>query len=330
LPEQYRESIAPLWQKYDLFRHTGMKARTGAAKDDISILMFYVSIDQYLKARGKIGFVITQTIFKTEGGGEGFRRFRCGQNGPEVRCIFMDDWSSLKPFEGAANKTSVVIAQRDGKTRYPVGVSYWRKRAARTPLPEDAPLDQIVYEVCRSSQWQGEPIDDARRDSPWITGRGRCLRPVKRIIGQSYYRAREGTNTGGLNGAYWVERLAEHGDALTLVANCGDIGKIKVGCIESAVETTLLHPLLRGKDVGRWSAEPSLQLLLPHDPDAPAKPIPLGDMRSKYPKALAYFSHFRESLLRRKSNVVRGLMASGEFYAMFGVGPYTFAPYKCV
>lgn len=50
LPEQYRQSIAPLWQKYDLFQHTGMKARLGGAKDDISILMFYVSADQYLDA----------------------------------------------------------------------------------------------------------------------------------------------------------------------------------------------------------------------------------------------------------------------------------------
>lgn len=36
----------------------------------------------------------------------------------------MDDWSSLKPFEGAANKTAVVIAQRDAATKYPVSVSF--------------------------------------------------------------------------------------------------------------------------------------------------------------------------------------------------------------
>jgi hypothetical protein len=46
--------------------------------DDFSVLMLYVSADRYLKPRGKFGFVITQTVFKTEGGGEGFRRLQLG------------------------------------------------------------------------------------------------------------------------------------------------------------------------------------------------------------------------------------------------------------
>ena len=50
----------------------------GAAMDDFSVLMLYVAADQYFKAKGKLGFVITQSIFKTEGGGEGFRRLQLG------------------------------------------------------------------------------------------------------------------------------------------------------------------------------------------------------------------------------------------------------------
>src|SRR5437773_617986 len=37
LPEDYRKATAPLWQKYDLFRHKGYKAKLGGGKDDISI-----------------------------------------------------------------------------------------------------------------------------------------------------------------------------------------------------------------------------------------------------------------------------------------------------
>jgi len=46
LPQQYREATGPIWQRYDLFEHTGLRARLGSAKDDISVLMTYVSIDK--------------------------------------------------------------------------------------------------------------------------------------------------------------------------------------------------------------------------------------------------------------------------------------------
>lgn len=48
LPTDYRDSMAPLWQQYDLFRHKGIKARLGGAKDDLSVLMTYVAHDTYL------------------------------------------------------------------------------------------------------------------------------------------------------------------------------------------------------------------------------------------------------------------------------------------
>lgn len=76
LPDDYRDESAPLWQRYGLFSFTGLRARSGAAMDDISVLMFYVAVDKYLVSRASIGFVITQTLFKTEGGGSGFDGFK--------------------------------------------------------------------------------------------------------------------------------------------------------------------------------------------------------------------------------------------------------------
>jgi hypothetical protein len=76
LPDSYRQDTAFLWQKYQIFPHTGLKARLGSAKDDISILFTYSSADRYLKVGGHLGFVITQTLFKSKGGGQGFRRFQ--------------------------------------------------------------------------------------------------------------------------------------------------------------------------------------------------------------------------------------------------------------
>lgn len=86
LPDLYRRSTAPLWDHYALFPHKGYDAILGKCKDDISVLMTYVAMDKYLKDRGRLGFIITQTIFKT-GASEGFRRLQLGNDGAYLERI---------------------------------------------------------------------------------------------------------------------------------------------------------------------------------------------------------------------------------------------------
>ncbi len=119
LPEMYRQSTASLWTDYGLFRQKGYKAKLGGAKDDISILMTYVCHDAYLKESGKLGFVITQSVFKTKGGGEGFRGFRYSRPGTgetHMAPLAVEDLSNLQPFEGATNRTALITV---GKSETP-------------------------------------------------------------------------------------------------------------------------------------------------------------------------------------------------------------------
>jgi len=326
LPEQYRDATKPLWEEYGLFTLSGWRARMGGGKKDISMLMFYVAVDKYLKDAGRIGFVITQTVFKTEGGGEGFRRFRLGENGVPIWVRWLDDFSALKPFEGAANRTAVVLAQKGRPTRYPVEVGYWRKRRKGGPLPESAPLDQVATELCRTSRWQAQPIDDARANSPWITGRPKSIRAAKRIVGPSAYQARAGCCTW-LNGVYWVEPVAQRPDGLVVVANCGDIGKKKVDSIEKAVECEAVYSLLRGQDVSRWRADPSLQILLAQDETADAsRALDEETVRRQMPHLYEYFKHFEPELRERSG--YKKYLSDQPFYAVYNCGKHVFAPWK--
>ena len=78
LPEDYRQETKELWVHHGLFPHSGMDTILGKGKKDISMLMSYVAMDNYLRERGRLGFVITQSVFKTAGAGQGFRRFQLG------------------------------------------------------------------------------------------------------------------------------------------------------------------------------------------------------------------------------------------------------------
>src|SRR5207244_571306 len=95
-------------------------------KYDISMLMTYVAADRYLRRGGKIGFVLSQTLFKTSGAGQGFRRFILPDATP-FGPLIVEDMVDLKPFEGAANRTVVAVFAKGYAVRYPVAYSRWRK-----------------------------------------------------------------------------------------------------------------------------------------------------------------------------------------------------------
>src|SRR5262249_13107877 len=136
LPEEYRQRSTRLWQQYRLFEQRGLRARLGSSKDDLSVLMLYVAADRYLKNKGRLGFVITQSIFKAQGGGEGFRRLQLG-NREHLKAIQVDDYSRVQCFEGATNRTAVFILQKGSQTTYPVSYNFWQKRE-RGRIPADA------------------------------------------------------------------------------------------------------------------------------------------------------------------------------------------------
>jgi hypothetical protein len=80
-------------------------------------------MDTLLKPGGRLGFIITQSLFKTAGAGAGFRRFniprRDGGETP-LRILHVDDMVSLQPFEGASNRTAVMVLEKGKPTTYPV------------------------------------------------------------------------------------------------------------------------------------------------------------------------------------------------------------------
>jgi len=127
LPQHYRDATQQLWVDYGLFSLSGHIARLGGGKKDLSMLFTYVSLDRYLRSQGRLCFVITQTVYKTHGMGDGFRRFRLGSEGVCFRIEQVDDMVELQPFEAATNRTSVFSATKGSRQRYPVPYILWRR-----------------------------------------------------------------------------------------------------------------------------------------------------------------------------------------------------------
>ena len=323
LPTTYREQLIPLNQQvYELFPHKGAKARHGSASIDISTLFVYVSVDKYLVANGRLGFVITQSVFKSSGGSEGFRRFAL-PDGTPFAVFRVDDLANLQPFEGAQNRTAVMCLQRGAPTQYPVAYVKWHISEPRSiPQTQERPAVSLQ----NMNAW---PVRVHEQQSPWITLPSSCAKAIRKVLGLSPYEAKLGVHTW-LNGAFWLARNDKLARGRRLVVNAHDIGRKKLPRVEASVEEALVYPLLRGRDVGRWTTTPSMFIILPHAADHPGVGIPEATMKKHYPYSFDYF-HTLKSALEERSGYRKFIRpAGGPFYGVYNIGTYTFQPYRIV
>jgi SAM-dependent methyltransferase len=323
LPDATRRATRPLWEQYGLFSLSGSDARHGGGKKDLSMLMLYATADRYLKSGGRLGMVITQTVFQTKGAGDGFRRFRLGPEGEPLKVLRVDDLAALRPFGDAANWTSTIVIEKGAATEYPVPYVKWGMMNDECSAPASGIHHSsfIIQHSCLA-----RPIDPARPSSPWLVLPDKSSGGDTMPVGPSDYTAHLGANSGGANGVYWLEvlRPAEGG---VLVRNITAKSKRSVEVVEQVIEPDLLYPLLRWSDVKRYGAAASCHILLAQDV-ATRTGIDESAMRERYPRTLAYLERFRDLLTTRAA--YRRYQRGGPFYSMYNVGPYTVAPIKVV
>jgi len=325
LPDDYRQASLPIWNKYGLRETGGGKAAIGKSKHELAGLFLYASADSYLKDDCRLGFVITQSLFKNRGAA-GFRSF--SYDSTFLVPIAITDMAECTVFEGAVNRTAtIVVEKRSAGFAFPIPYAAWLPKQA-TDIPEDLDLD-TVKTLVNVMEMKALPSDQNAITSTWLTCPAKVYDSLNLVLGKAYYRAFEGVNSGGAVGVYRVRKLRELNTNTTLIENLGESGRAKVPCVMHQIEDDLLYPYVRGRDILRWRAEAPSLYLLTHDPET-RKPISEKVMKIHYPQAFEYLLGFKKLLLARKTAPVRQQMEQGFFYAILGVGPYTVSPWKVV
>jgi len=329
LPPAYRATIQHLWPRLGLFSLTGRQK--AFSKEDISVLVAYVACDHYLADKGRLAFLMPQSVFKSTLNAAGFRRFRIGHSGPYLGVLAVDDLVQLRPFEGVANRTSIIFIQKGSKTTFPVPYRTWSPRGKSTPPSPDAWSWPEAANQVNIQHQVAEPTDPSHPESPWITGSPEKLRLFSRLRGKCPYRARTGLFTGGANAVYYLELIEERGDGLLRVRNVTDRARRQVHQIEATLEPTFVYPLLRGRDVSEWQYQTSLFVLCPHTQETRMQAVDPLTLQQQAPLTMAYFHLHRDPLKSRKGFVGwERQYFEHAFYACQRVGTYTFAPYKVV
>lgn len=302
LPDTYRRYNEDLWQLYRLHPDVpaGRRQRSARVPLDLSMLFVARCVDRYLKDSGRLAFLITASVFQSELAGRGFRARLLPSGSGEYSFVRIEDLSRLAVFEDAANRTSIVVAEREPPQSAQIPTILWQRGAAAT-IPTDAQLDHALGLTVRH-ELAAEPADPRDPRSPLLVMPEDALRASRAVRRASPYLdvVRNGIHTRGANGILFVDILGRD-DAGVRIRNDPARGRLPaLPQAEASVEPEAVRTLVRGEDVNAGHVTPRLGVLLFHDDNHVSTPLSEEEARTRFPRALEFARTFQPFLQRRR------------------------------
>jgi len=327
LPETYRNRVKDFCKYYGLVSGRGY---SGGIESDISTVITFSAADNWLSDDGIIAFLITWTVFKTASA----RGFRLGYlpGSKALRILQIDDLTSLRPFADAINETSVYVAKKMSSHKQAeftsVPCNIWKPNKGCSLIPPSSTIQDVNLSV---SIKRGLASPVAEWGTPLFTGSESNYQQSSFLKGNSSYLdyAHRGTVSDCAR-VYWVkvEKYApETNRALIRTLTEDELPQARViDPVNGAwIEADLLYPLIRGRDLGRYSfSTKEWYQIIPNKHYETT--LDEESFADHYPLTYSYFKNYEDLLLARSS--YRRYQKHLPFYVIYCVGDYTFMPYK--
>ena len=308
LPLHWRTDAERLWRKYGLWTYpvsADEKHKGRAQYNDIAALVHAVSLDRYATDNGTVAFLVPDNLIIGDPGARAWRKFHYRSDSKadaqtpvdvEFAVTRCEDWSRVKPFGNvAANRPVFVVTQRGLSHTFPVPGFRWKRTDKGSRLHSSW---AVVKDHLVANEGQYDPADSSLEYSAWS-----FRRPGTEFIcaGSNFYKFGMGVNTRGAAGVYHVKVLSAQVSSGTVkIENLKDDGRNKDVVVHSgSVESTLVHPFFRGRDIRKWSLKRYEYMILPQDPESFTAPLSEKKMATSYPKTLAWLKKHKVVLKNR-------------------------------
>jgi len=300
LPADYKELTRPLFEQYGLVEGR-RSVLLGASRVDLAALFLCRAMANNLGPGGRAVFFLPLALLLNDGAHDAFRAYRI--RGTAFRLDEVNDFAGEPVFEGVSTRYGLAAFTRDEPPRFPVPYRT-RDVAGRCWLDGEA----------------APPAQD-ERGPLLVTAAGQeppSRRPLLAVPRRS--QPRQGVNTCGANSVLVFE---EHAPAAA-----GVVKVTRKDGVQVKLPAELIFPLIGKEQFAAQDAPPRRAVLLPHAPDT-GQPLTEQQL-SLHPLAREYLQRHREALGGRRGVLINSWIARGRWWALLGVGPYSFAPYKVV
>jgi len=294
----YRKQIElELLPEYALFDFHGQEAQLGHSNDDYLVTFTLVTIHRYLKEGGLCSFIIKQPLL-TNVSGKTFRRFSIHHVRENVRLGVKEvaDLRKVNPF-GIGNETAIIVLKREDKTVYPVPYETWSKSDG-----------EIVVE-----KGEAKPSNDRDITSPWVVLTP-DLKETEFMEGNYVYEIRHGLKHDVAD--VLIVRPIERNEDRLVVQRISEDDKEMY-----EVEVEAVYPFLQPRHISAWKFEGYTYAIIPQRKAGEDNEEKLARV---FPLTYKYLERFKDRFTARKSRI----FTQKPFYGLFGLGTYTWKPYK--
>lgn len=296
LEKKYKEKTKHLYIHFGLVKNS-KDLLLGNARTDIATLVIAKVLHSNLNKNGKAIFFIPLSIFQNDGANQEFRNYNIRGVNFAVKDIL--DFNGEKIFEDILGRYGVAHFQRDKKQKFPIKYhilknNKWETHKAKPLFNLTDPL--TVFENAEA---------EIRLDN------------FQKISLPKYCQPRQGINTCGANDIFFFNTHEILNDNMVrLINKLGD---------DIIVNKKYVFPLTVSSTLTTFNPKPEKVILVPHFDSG--KPIDLETLKKD--KALFnYLSKYQTVLQNRKGVLINTWINKGFWWALMGVGEYSFASYK--
>jgi hypothetical protein len=290
LPAEYKESIKKVFFEYGLI-DSPKKLLLGGSRIDIAALVIQKCMLDHVYPDGKAVFFLPLSLFLNDGAHAQFRQFNA--NGVSYALCSIYDFERCNVFENIA-------------TRY--GLALFEKK--------HAVLEHIPYFRFENNNWKRYKAVSQKAGGPLlVSSDANGAVHIPQINVSHNEKPRQGINPCG---AIKVFVFNNYEDMDTM--QCRVNGKY-------FLPKKYVYPLITAHNF-RNSSVPEKWVLLPYNAKI-GKPLTAPELENE-PLLLDYLQKHKSTLENRKGTLIQAHIKRGIWWALLGVGGYSFLHYKIV
>jgi hypothetical protein len=298
LPHLYKEKLKPYFFRYHLVSNA-KDLLLGGSRIDMAALVIAKCIAENMNVKGTAYFFMPLSILLNDSAHKAFRSYKLGGDDFAVKEVF--DFGHLSIFDGVVARYGLVSFQRDVKQIFPIPYHVfesdgWTRKRAMPAFNPDDPLSIIE--------------DNADSSKPFS-----AFKKIKIAVES---KPRQGVNTCGANDVFIFDTLVKFNGTMARVGN-------KVNR-DVTLPLKYLFPLAAKDNFNEAHPVPLRFVLLPYN-SSTGTPLEKSEIQKE--SALhAYLISQKSILQKRKGTFINSWIMRGYWWALLGVGRYSFARHK--
>lgn len=297
LPEAYKKAIKTYFHDYEL---TGgaHKLLLGSSRIDLAALIIRVCIRDFLCTGGEAVVFMPLSLLLNDGGSRHFRAYQMGGISYSLEQVY--DFNDTAVFDKIHTRYGLAHFIRDKIISFPIPYhrldrGAWQTHAALPVFHDTDPLS-ILTEEEASTYRAIPPIEVSKESCP-----------------------RQGINTGGANALFIFDRCEQLEEGFVRMSNKQQS--------EVILPADFVYPLITAREFREATTDANRWVLLPYSPAG--RPLSREQI-AEQPRLQVYLSAHEAQLRKRKGVLLGSQLRRGHWWALLGVGPYNFFPFKIV